>query len=808
MKTLERFSAEVIEHLQAAIEDAEGREVLCAGVCSSEGVVTEIIIGARGDDSSVPALLPYIEKGDVVIHNHPSGGLSPSEADLAVASYLGNQGIGFYIVDNQVHNLYVVAEPVQSAEITPLDADELSSCLGPQSRLSRELSYEYRQSQIDMLKMVTGAFNDKLFCLCEAGTGVGKSFAYLLPAFQWASQNGERVIISTGTINLQNQLIDKDIPLVKRLLDSTVKAVLVKGRGNYLCFQRLDDAMREQELFTDESDALKAIEEWAASTREGSLSGLPFQPPRGVWQKVNSESDHCLGLKCRFREKCFVLKARKEAAAAKILVVNHHLLFADISLRHAGLGYETAAVLPPYRKIVFDEAHNIEKSATSFFSRTLTRYSLVRQLNRLYSQKGSSETGVLAEMRKLAPEENRYTDLPAMIDKLKADFDVYSVRLAEVFMEEGTLHIEKGLPAFVFDILETVCVELQKQLLTLSDVLIDCCRSFNEEEREQPPVHDAQVIAGRLRGFAELFLAFRRWEDLPDRVFWIEKLKDRRGNVYVRFNETPVDVAPLLKSAVWDTMETIVFSSATMSIYGRFDYWKNRVGLDGYDERVRSACFPSPFPYRENVLMGIPSDSPDPSTPDFTWFFISFVQNLISLSEGKGLILFTSYSMLTNCYTELAPVFKEAGYRPLCQGDDDRSRLLEEFKRDVNSVLFATDSFWEGVDSPGETLQMLIISKLPFRVPNEPVTKARNAAILRRGGNPFQELALPEAVMKLKQGFGRLIRSSSDRGVIIIADNRLLTKQYGKFFIESLPETQKSFTESSMILKAVERFFY
>ena len=808
MHSRERFTDSVILKLREAIEDAEGCEILCAGVINEDGKVGEIVIGARGDDSSVPALLPYIESGDAVIHNHPSGGLKPSEADLSVASYLGNQGIGFYIIDNAVEKVYVVAEPVKGGKTEPLDPEPLKGCLSPESSLSREVKYEYRQSQIDMLEAVVEGLNDSMFCLCEAGTGVGKSLAYLIPAFKWAQQNNERVVISTGTINLQGQLIDKDIPLVKRILDSPIKAVLVKGRGNYLCFQRLEDAGRDQELFTEENDGIAAIEEWSRSAEEGSLHELPFLPPNGIWNKVNSESDHCLGLKCRFREKCFVLKARKEAASAKILVVNHHLLFADISIRHGGLGYDTAAVLPPYRKIIFDEAHNIENSATSFFSRTLTKYSLVRQLNRLHSLRGSSASGLLIEVQKLSDNEAQYAQLPGMIEKLKADFDEYTLRLAESFLEGSMLHIEKGLPAYVYDLLETVCVEIQKQLLDLSDCLIDCYRAFDEPDREQPPVHEMQVIGRRLRQFADLCLSFRQWEDLPDRVFWIERMKDRRGNAYLRFNETPVDVAPLLKESVWDTMETLVFSSATLSLHGKFDYWIKRVGLDGYEDRMISRCFPSPFNYKENVLMGIPADAPDPSTAEFSWFFVDFAQKLISLSEGKGLLLFTSYSMLENCYTELAPVFREAGYRPLRQGDDDRARLLEAFKSDVNSVLFATDSFWEGIDSPGETLQMLIISKLPFRVPNEPVIKARNNAILKRGGNPFLELSLPEAVMKLKQGFGRLIRTSEDRGVIIITDNRLLTKQYGRLFIESLPGTRTSFRESSVILKDVENFFY
>ena len=808
MKSESRFSREVILRMRDEIESAGGNEILCAGNINEDGIVDTIVIGARGTDNSVPALLPYIEKGDVVIHNHPSGVLKPSEADLSVAGYLGNQGIGFFIVDNKVENVYAVAEPVSFQEQSPLDCESLRQYLEPGSGLSGELDFERRQSQIDMLAAVCSGFNEDKFCILEAGTGVGKSFAYLIPAIRWAEQNNERIVVSTGTINLQTQLIEKDIPLVKKITGSAMKAVLVKGRGNYLCYQRLEDALSENSLFTEETDEIKAIEKWASASPAGSVSDLPFVPAKGLWSRVNSESDHCLGIKCGFREKCFVLKARKEAGSANILVVNHHLLFADISIRYEGTGYSTTAVLPPYKRIIFDEAHNIESSATSFFSRTLSKYGIIRQLNRLYDKRGKTAAGAAVAAQKLSPNPDSFKEIPSLVEKVKSEYDEHAARIIDSFSEGSTLHLESGIPGHFRDTLEEAMAGLQKAFIDLGDELVACYREFSEAERDEPPVHELFVLANRLRGFGTLCQSFRRWQDNGDKVYWIERNKDRRGTYYLRFNETPVDVAPLLKEALFDVMETLVFSSATLSIGRSFDFWKTRIGLIGYEDREINGLYPSPFPYKTNVLLGIPADAPDPTTPEYIWFFINFVRELVMLSEGKALLLFTSYSMLQNCYQELAPGFREAGYRPLRQGDDDRARLLDSFKEDIHSVLFATDSFWEGIDSPGETLEMLVISRLPFRVPDEPVVKARSRRIKDRGGNPFYEMSLPEAVMKLKQGFGRLIRSSKDKGSVIIADNRLLTKAYGGMFLESLPETGRSFNKSQTILRDIENFFY
>ena len=398
----ERIYPSVIEHMRETILEAGGSEVLFVGRVDSEGRIKGVAAVARGDEASVPALAPHMERGDAVIHNHPGGNLRPSRADLRIAAQIGSQGIGFFIVDNDVRRIYVVAEPVLVAEARPLDGDMLAALLEPGGELERRMpGYEARRPQIDMLRFTAATFNSGGICVAEAGTGVGKSLAYLIPALSWVDGNEGRVVISTATINLQEQLLDKDIPLVRRVLGKDIPTVLVKGRSNYLCLARLREALEEKSLFEEEDSVLDTVDRWARETPTGSRSDLPFFPGESLWSRVCSEADSCTGLRCPHREKCFLLKARREAAAARVLVVNHHLLFSDLALRVKGAGFDSTAVLPPFRRVVFDEAHNIEGSATSFFSETLNRLLVHRYLGRLLRSRGRHRAGLLPKISPL-----------------------------------------------------------------------------------------------------------------------------------------------------------------------------------------------------------------------------------------------------------------------------------------------------------------------------------------------------------------------------------------------------------------------
>ncbi len=804
MNCSERISPQAITALRNLIEDADGNEVMFVGEVGPTGLVENVTAVARGNESSVPALTPYLDAGDAVIHNHPSGVLKPSGPDLQIASQIGNQGIGFYIIDNNADRIYVASEPVMKRDQQSLDVNRLSGMLAPGGELSKAISgYEPRDGQIRMLEAVAESFNENSLCAIEAGTGVGKSFAYLIPALKWASTNGERVVVSTGTINLQQQLLEKDIPMVKKILGTKIKTVLVKGRGNYLCKRRMEEALEEYSLFKEEGDGLEELKDWAEHSETGSRSDLAFLPDPQVWAKVCSESDACLGLRCRFREGCFVLRARKEASAAHVLVVNHHLLFSDLSLRVAGAGFDQAAVLPPFQRIVFDEAHNIENSATSFFSLSLNKYSLGRHLSRLYGRKRGRSFGAALGLQGILGEDPQLQEIPAAVGAVRDQMDLLDSMAQMGLGTEGSVRVSDKLKMNVLEPMN----ELHIRLLRLIDLLEQVIKHVPENEEEAPPVYDAVVILKRLEGVAEVCESFKQYSDQPEKVFWFERSRTSRGESYIRFFITPLDISKMMREAVYEPYETVVCTSATLSVKNSFSYWAKRVGLTPYiDNRLRTFVFQSPFPYAERVLLGVPLDAPDPTSNLYQDFVSDFTAKLLTVSEGKGLVLFTSYSMLQVTYSSVKPKLESMGITVMKQGDADRSRLLARFRKDTASVLFATDSFWEGVDTPGDSLQMVIICRLPFRVPTNPVVKARMDAVSKSGGNPFMELSLPEAVMKLKQGFGRLMRRHSDRGGVVILDPRVIRKSYGSLFLSSLPPARRCIKEKTSLLTSMENF--
>ncbi len=812
MKASERLSEEVIEILREAVSEAAGNEVMAWGRVL-HGIITDVTIAARGDEGSVPAVFAHMQKGDVVIHNHPGGLLKPSSADMQVAGRLGESGIGFYIVDNEVNRVYAVVEPIESAEISVIKTDELAALLEPEGRMSLELDsggyYEYRPPQVAMLKRVAESFNESRVCIAEAGTGVGKSMAYLLPAINWADMNNERVVVSTATINLQHQLLDKDIPMAKKVLGSKCRAVLVKGRGNYICLRRLAAALDEQTLFDDGNEELQSIKDWSEHTATGVREDIPFYPSASVWNNVNSEGDSCQGIRCRSREKCFVLKMKKEAASAKLLVVNHHLLFSDLAMRVGGAGFENSVVLPPFSRIVFDEAHNMESSATSFFSSELNIFSIMKQTGLLYSKKRGRSFGAVINLQIEAGATEDDEKIPGMVEDVRESMRKLDEAALEILGGESSIRLRRGAEEPFTGIIIPLMTELQQRILDCVQAVEGIIRRMDEKDQELPVVFDVRILQRRLESLASVCQSFTMWDEKPGDVFWIEKKKGSSGEPFVRFVVTPLDISHMMREAVFGPYETVVCTSATISVNRDFRFWASRVGLSGFEDReVSASVFNSPFPYRENVLLCLPQDAPDPADPSYGFFVSDFIIKLLEVSEGRALLLFTSYRALSDTYEAVKPSLDQLGITSLKQGDDDRSRLLEKFKTDTASVLFATSSFWEGIDTPGESLKVVVICKLPFMVPTDPVISARMEAIEARGGNQFMEFMLPEAVIKFKQGFGRLMRRSTDSGVVAVLDSRLLTKAYGKIFINSLPETGKSVKQSEHILSDAENFLY
>ena len=809
MKAAEKISPRAIQQLREAVIQAFGNEVLAVGVCDEAGIVTDIHVAARGDDSQVPALAHQMERGDVVIHNHPGGNLSPSGPDLEAASRLGSNGTGFFIIDNAVENVYAVCEPVLVKETVLLDPAELLPSIDVDGAVAKRIDgFIPRKEQLEMLGEAVAAFNNDEIAVVEAGTGVGKSIAYLLPAVFWADTNGERVIISTNTINLQQQVLEKDLPVITSALQKKIKVVLAKGRSNYVCLRKLEEARREITLFPGMEDELNRLEDWVEKTKDGSKSDISFQPSGQVWNMVCSEADTCLGLKCPRRDGCFILKARKEAASADIIVANHHLLFADLAMKMEEGGFDSTAVLPPCRRYIFDEAHTMEASATSFFSRRLNKFMLLKQGRRLIRGQGREQTGIV---RKLRQKWNGASALDTVGESVRDCFLLFDAFESEVLLflgEQPTFTVgeipeEAGpVPPF-FEKMKM----FHRGVLTLLDRMTRVVKELPSELEEEPEVYEFEMVIRRVELMAEFCYLFLEDRDEENNVYWIEKGYSHSGGTFCTYVVTPLDISSLLYESVFRPNKTVICTSATLTVGKKFTSWMARVGLaGGRDERVRTLLLDSPFPYATNVLLGIPSDAPNPGEAEFTGYISRLVSAVLGISGGRGLVLFTSYAMMKEVYAAVKPGLDEAGISGMIQGDEDRAKLLRRFVDNVASVLFATDSFWQGVDAPGQTLSVVILAKLPFRVPTEPVTKARLDRIRRLGGNPFFEQSLPEAVMKLKQGFGRLMRKQNDRGVIVISDPRILRKSYGKIFLSSLPLTRTSFTETETLTADIDRF--
>ena len=691
-----------------------------------------------------------------------------------------------------------------------LNSEKIIAALEEGGSVASQLtSYEPRQSQLDLLSLIIRAFNEDTLCMAEAGTGVGKSFAYLLPAMNFALAKREKVIISTATITLQQQLFEKDIPLVAGAIGNTkIKAVIMKGRGNYLCFRRLDDALREPPLEEREYEAVKQICEWAEKTKTGERAELSFMPSDNVWSAICSESDLCLGSHCQWIERCFIFAMRREANNAHIIVANHHLLFADLAARFQGAGYEKSVILPPFSRLIIDEAHTIEKAATSFFSVEFARTGIFRQLGRLFNKR--RHKGLLIRLCSfLPPHDDPLDKMAEAIEKIRHATDELDECGLEFCGAEGIFRLspaidESALQASLFPRFKA----LKKNITALTAMIRGITEKLEEEMEGDPVIWEIKAIVKRLDGIGEICAAFCNYRKHEDDVLWIERQK-LSGSPWAVFTRTPLNLAPILKDSVFSPNKTVVCVSATLAINDNFSYWASRCGITAIEDRtILSGCFPSPFPYKSAVLLASPADAPLPDQDGYQEFVNNAICRLAAIAGGSALVLFTSYQSLHSAYPEAKNELEPLGIRCLKQGDDDRTRLLQNFLSDTQSCLFATDSFWEGVDAPGDTLRLVIICRLPFRTPGDPVFEALSEAVQKNGGNPFMELSLPQAVMKFKQGFGRLMRRSADHGIVAVLDGRLLKKKYGQVFLHSLPETKTSFSGLNNILQDMESFLY
>jgi len=822
-----------LNELKKALEKAGNTEIFAIGHTDNNNEITEINVVSWGNEFMAPAIINNLKQGDVVIHNHPSGNLTPSPPDINLASYLGNQGIGFYIINNDVSEVRFVTKSWKGEERNPIDTDKIKSILGPDGPIAKNLQgYEYRESQVEMAIEVADAFNNSKISIIEAGTGTGKTMAYLIPSIMWAINNKEKILISTNTINLQEQLLKKDIPLLKEVLDIQFNAVLVKGRNNYLCLRKAKAEESDLTIGVDENlDELMTLIQWSKITDDGSLSDLNFIPREEIWDRLKCESDTCLRVKCSFYKNCFLLKARRKASQADLLIVNHHLLFADLSLRANLNNFADLAILPPYSHIIIDEAHHIEDVSTKYFGLKTSKKGLIRILNRLWFQLRKKEAkGVLLLVSKKLNKIKDETVIPVQktIDSLITQKNELVNLTAELFDEiaKFTDNIIKNeqneLKLRITDKIEesidwenTVRLK-SKEFINSAGIFITNLSRFHKKldsiNNKNSKIFDSNLIeiaaiSKRVEEYVNSIENFM-FENNTNEVKWIELKKYKKGNS-VSLNTAPLKIDTILKEYLFNQFDTIIMTSATLTVNNNFDYFKDRTGISTVEKReIIARLFPSPFDFKSQVIIGIPLDIPPPTQDLFPFHIEPIITEILKISKGKAFILFTSYMLLNLLYSQIITKPELSGITMLKQGDENRHNLLKKFKKDINSVLFGTDSFWEGVDVSGEALEAVIIVRLPFRVPTEPIYEARREEIEKSGRDSFIEYTVPQAVIKFKQGFGRLIRNNTDRGSIIILDKRIQEKYYGNIFLNSLPECRTIIGTKDAVLDELRKFYY
>ncbi|WP_339124173.1 ATP-dependent DNA helicase [Fusobacterium nucleatum] len=820
MDIKDRFSEESLQTIKEYLQENNNKSMIFKATFDDNELIQEPFFLSLYKKKNFEETLTKVGKNEVVIRTTKPNQLYPSDMELELSEELYNRrNIAYSLLSADLDDFYFV----QDIDRIFLEKINIENYFSKDGILAKEIKgFEYRQEQEEMAHYIQDAINEDRKIIIEAGTGTGKTLAYLIPAIKWAVVNKKKVIIATNTINLQEQLLLKDIPLAKSIIKEDFSYVLVKGRSNYLC-KRLFNELSigrsiDIEIFSMEArEQIECILKWGNKTKTGDKAELPFEVYPDVWELIQSTTELCLGKKCPYRKECFYMKTRMEKMEADILISNHHVFFADLNVRAETDFDSEYLILPRYDMVIFDEAHNIESVARSYFSVEVSKISFTRLLNRIYQKKNKRKKEKSALIRvedtideKDLEDSQQYVyflnTLKEEISILQNIGDEYFDEIRKIYETNTEAPIRKSLNNFEMTksrFLETLRDKkdiFQSKLADFLTLMISFNNVIDEEKEKNPEVINFNNHLKMFKAYIDSFKFINSFED-DNYIYWLD-INSKRTNVLL--TATPLNIAEKLSTVLFDNLDRLVFASATIVANGSFDYFKKSLGLD--EEDCIECIIKSPFNYDEQMSVYIPTDIQDSENINaFVTDASKFILNILLKTGGKAFILFTSYTMLNQIYYSISKKLMNKGFEVFLHGDKPRSQLIKEFKEAENPILFGTTSFWEGVDVQGENLSNVIITKLPFLVPTDPVVSAISKKIEEDGGNSFTDFQLPEAIIKFKQGVGRLIRKKTDSGNIFILDNRILKKRYGSLFINALPSQKNiKILEKDDIIEEIE----
>lgn len=779
---------------------------------------TIVDVKLLGSKVSLSKVLKSISENEMIIKTYVDKSESITELDIELAEKcFEEKKVGYCLISENADDIFIIRE-VELVGEGNIEIDVLPYFEKKGVLAGRFDEFEYRDEQYQMAETIQRGLNSETKVIVEAGTGTGKTLAYLIPAIEWGIKNKKKVVITTNTINLQEQLLNKDLPIVATVLEDEFKYILVKGRGNYLCNRKLyhvatGDTIDFSELTQNQKEQLTEVIKWGAKTESGDKSELHFEIDYGVWELFQSESDSCVGNRCPFKESCFFLKAREEKKEADVLVTNHHMYFSDLAIRKE-IGFNTEySILPEYGLVVFDEAHNIEKVARDYFSYEVSRYGFTRVMNQIRNS-DKKKIGSLDLLVSYLKQQD-YEGKKGIERELENDIvlrhsavftagrnffsfliDIYSkggygnitYRLKESELKKQNYYLQLN------NLKEELILEASSFLKKVNSII----SKIKDLEDKDGHIIDFSKHIDKLENFI-FNLKFITSMDRDEFIYWVEVNGGKNNSKLVA---TPLKVGEELQNSLYENLEQMIFTSATIAVGDDFSYFKESIGLE---EEVVEKVIMSPFDYNKQMYTYIPKDILDPNNVKFLDEILEFVKSLIYIMRGRTFLLFTSYSTLNYVYYMIKDELEKNGLNLLIQGQLPRTKLIELYKNIQNPVLFGTDSFWEGVDIKGEQLSSVIIVKLPFKVPNDPVTEAIIEDFERNNKNSFMDFQIPESIIKFKQGIGRLIRGKQDRGIVTILDNRIITKKYGKYFMEAIPTNNIKAIDREEILKDIEK---